>query len=223
MADSMLLYAAGLAALAALATGAPPPSRTRVQFDNGWRFARGLANPPSAPCAPFPHTLSAVRCTSLSFSSSGSDKSSCEGDACSAGANVWQLDTGGGCWIGSNCDENVSAIGFTGGARPRCMCTHAKQLTCVSFACKHASTPSTGTARALTTLHHDIVLHTHARSDSVPPGPPCDPPGKYACSPSFDDKAWRYNLTVPHDFVLEGNISKDNDANYGGLAVGTAW
>ena len=62
-----------------------------------------------------------------------------------------------------------------------------------------------------------------ARSDSVPPGPPCEPPGKYACSPSFDNTKWRKDLTVPHDFVLEGNISKNNDANYGGLAVGTAW
>eukprot|EP00035_Acanthoeca_spectabilis_P010876 m.191813 g.191813 ORF g.191813 m.191813 type:complete len:1039 (-) comp15157_c0_seq1:174-3290(-) len=60
-----------------------------------------------------------------------------------------------------------------------------------------------------------------------PPAPPtpksCLPAGKYPCSPGYDDSGWRANLTVPHDFVVEGNISEAYDANYGGLRTGVAW
>jgi hypothetical protein len=42
------------------------------------------------------------------------------------------------------------------------------------------------------------------------------------CQPDFDDNAWR-DLTLPHDFVVEGDVSRDADEAHGFLPYGTAW
>ena len=107
-----------LAAMVVLATGAPPPSRTRTPFNNDWRFARDLPTPPAAPCAPFPNSLNNVRCSLFTLASaSGTTPEDCAGFACTAGVDAWQLDSGRGCWIGSSCEQNMTAEGFKGAAR----------------------------------------------------------------------------------------------------------
>jgi beta-galactosidase len=44
-----------------------------------------------------------------------------------------------------------------------------------------------------------------------PEGPTCVDP---RCEPATNDSAWR-QLDLPHDFVLEGNFSKNADPSHG--------
>lgn len=48
---------------------------------------------------------------------------------------------------------------------------------------------------------------------------PCD---RAECQVSFDDHSWR-ELDVPHDFVVEGNFSREEDKSHGFLPLGVAW
>lgn len=52
-----------------------------------------------------------------------------------------------------------------------------------------------------------------------PSGGNCTDPG---CSPSTDDGTWRV-LSLPHDFVVEGNHSQSATASQGYLPFGVAW
>jgi len=42
------------------------------------------------------------------------------------------------------------------------------------------------------------------------------------CQPNYDDTSWR-QLSVPHDFVIEGNFSSGCDRSHGYLPKGVAW
>ena len=50
----------------------------------------------------------------------------------------------------------------------------------------------------------------------------CPRGSAWPCAPGFDDSEWR-QLSVPHDFVVEGTISESEDPNHGALATNVAW
>jgi Glycosyl hydrolases family 2, sugar binding domain/Glycosyl hydrolases family 2 len=59
--------------------------------------------------------------------------------------------------------------------------------------------------------------------NSTPPAPPvpgkCSDPG---CDPNTNDANWRV-VTLPHDFVVEGNFSQNADKSHGYLPYAKAW
>ena len=51
------------------------------------------------------------------------------------------------------------------------------------------------------------------------PGVPC---AQAQCQPNTDDSAWR-TLSLPHDFVVEGNATQSGDMAHGYLPYGVGW
>eukprot|EP00038_Savillea_parva_P019193 m.26733 g.26733 ORF g.26733 m.26733 type:complete len:962 (+) comp4342_c0_seq1:795-3680(+) len=93
--------------------------RTRAKFDHGWKYARDIGPVPDAPCAPFAESLKGVQCLGFTQAPAAHDTLTCRAAACASGARMWQLDGGttGACWLGSTCDQNLTAAGFGGEAR----------------------------------------------------------------------------------------------------------
>jgi len=60
-----------------------------------------------------------------------------------------------------------------------------------------------------------------ARS-STPANKTCPPGPGSPCSASYDDSAWR-SLNVPHDYVIEGDVSESENPDRGALARNTSW
>ena len=59
----------------------------------------------------------------------------------------------------------------------------------------------------------------------LPPPPPGPGPGGCtdpACLPSTDDSNWR-TLSIPHDFVVEGNFTQSAIMSHGYLPLGKGW
>lgn len=62
---------------------------------------------------------------------------------------------------------------------------------------------------------NDVPTYSHcAHSPRSEPG--------YACSPDFNDSAWRL-VDVPHDFIVEGNFTPDADRGHGYLPFNISW
>lgn len=57
------------------------------------------------------------------------------------------------------------------------------------------------------------------KAGDLPPPPPCADAG---CAPGTDDSTFRV-VTIPHDFVVEGNFSKAADMSHGYLPYGVAY
>ena len=55
--------------------------------------------------------------------------------------------------------------------------------------------------------------------DAPSPNSTCSVP---YCQPGFDDSSWR-GLSIPHDFVVEGDFDKNADMAHGYLPYGTGW
>ena len=92
--------------------------RSRTSFDFDWRFL--LGNPSTGSCnsSAFSVNVSGVQCLELT-NNPATNAPACEDACCSQGqCLLWQYNPSAGCWLGDNCDSNLTNPGWVGAARP---------------------------------------------------------------------------------------------------------
>ena len=191
-----------LAGAALAAAEAPPPSppndRVVLALDRGWKFMlEGHSPAPSKPCYPsdFPEDLTNQKTDGL-VERQAITEQDCATACCNCGAD---------------CDDSCETYQW-----------------CNSSACGYAP-PSQGGCwvGAFQGAKTQKGEGWFSRARAAQPTPPPTPVPAGGCSADWcregtDDGAWRV-VSVPHDFVLEGNFSADADMSHGYLPYGVGF
>eukprot|EP01051_Picozoa_sp_SAG22_P009744 SAG22_NODE_835_length_6917_cov_8.098709_1_plen_279_part_00 len=197
----MPAFSRALGGLATLLALAPSPrtasaQRTVASLNDGWKFQMngggggGKAQDCKDLTKTFPTDYSGRQCSGLKQAAGVKDLAGCAAACCAESACEIYQFCPGG---GEKCGAQSCWIGQLGGAGGPGACQ--KQAGWESRGRQGAGPPTPGGGGG---------------------GGPCKDP---RCMPSTDDSGWR-TVTIPHDFVVEGNFSKVFDE--GDAALGSS-